>query len=170
MLFERLRSTNAMLRAEIAKRRTSDTPSSASAISPRGVATAQAPASEPSPVSLRPTERSVHLYPDGLQVEIRKFPFRIGRITEHESLSSFGRVDLAVPDGRPHSVSRGHCLIERNEHGYFVRDCGSRLGTIVNEEPLGANATETTAQLRPGENRLILGTPESPHEYFVTVG
>jgi pSer/pThr/pTyr-binding forkhead associated (FHA) protein len=104
-----------------------------------------------------------------LRVEIRKFPFRIGRHEDHEGLSGFGRVDLALDDHRPYSISRGHCLIERTSDGFVVRDCGSRLGTILNGTPLGADAPETTAPLNPGENRLILGTEEGHHEYRVTV-
>ena len=89
---------------------------------------------------------------------------------EHEGLSGFGRADLALLDHRPFSVSRGHCLIERKERdAYVVRDCGSRLGTIVNGTPLGAEATETSVPLKCGENCLILGTPDSRHEYLVTL-
>jgi CRP-like cAMP-binding protein len=169
MLFERLRSTNAMLRAELAKRRTSDLLAPRSRATPDGKSTALALAPQPGAITLTTTQRSAGLYPQGLRVEIRKFPFRIGRETDHENLSSFGRADLALPDHRPYSVSRGHCLIERKGDGYFVRDCGSRLGTILNGTPLGADATETTASLAPGANRLILGTEEGHHEYLVTV-
>lgn len=164
-LFERLRSTNAMLRAEVAKQRTSDLVAPQS----RGDAAPASPAPEPGAITITSTERSAGMHSSGLRAEVRKFPFRIGREMDHEGLSGFGRVDLALPDHRPYSVSRGHCLIERKGEGYFVRDCGSRLGTIVNGSPLGADATETTAPLVRGENRLILGSGESQHEYLVTV-
>jgi CRP-like cAMP-binding protein len=167
MLFERLRSTNAMLRAELAKRRTSDL------VAPRARSgdgeTAAVPASEPGAIIITSTERSASLHPAGLHAEIRKFPFRIGREMDHESLTGFGRVDLALPDHRPYSVSRGHCLIERKDDGFFVRDCGSRLGTIVNGTPIGGQSTETMAPLLPGENRLILGVEQGRHEYLVTL-
>lgn len=167
-LFERLRSTNAMLRAEMARQRiNADRPA------PRdtGAAASLAAPGEAAALTITTTERSASLHPGGLNATIRKFPFRIGRETDHEhdGLSGFGRVDLALPDHRPYSVSRGHCLIERTADGYFVRDCGSRLGTIVNGLPLGAEATETSAPLARGENRLILGTEEGHHEYIVTV-
>jgi hypothetical protein len=168
MLFERIRSTNAMLRAEVAKRRTSDiTVLSQSAPTP--VPTAPPPPPEHETISISSTERSAAFHPRGLNVKVSKFPFRIGRAMDHEGLSGFGRVDLALPDHRPYSVSRGHCLIERKGDGYFVRDCGSRLGTIVNGIPLGAEATETAAQLNPGENRIIVGTEGGRHEYVITL-
>lgn len=168
-LFERLRSANAMLRAELAKRRTSDL------VAPRvgrygvGVPASTTPVAKPNAITIASTERSASFHPDGLQVNIRKFPFRIGRAMDELGLPGFGRVDLALPDVRPYSVSRGHCLIERKSNAYFVRDCGSHLGTIVNGTPLGADATETTAQLVTGGNALILGTEDSQHEYLVTI-
>jgi hypothetical protein len=166
-LFERLRSTNAMLRAELAKHRTSDLV--APRATPDGDTVPPAPSPEPGTVTITSTERSAAFHPGGLRMEIHKFPFRIGREMDHEGLSGFDRADLALPDHRPYSVSRGHCLIERKGDGYCVRDCGSRLGTIVNGTPLGAEATETTAPLVAGENRLVLGTEEGRHEYLVTV-
>ena len=168
-LFERLRSTNAMLRAELAKRRSSDLVQPRGGQVPGGETAAAAPEAEPGMITITTTERSAALHPSGLRAEVRKFPFRIGRESDHEGLSGFGRVDLALPDHRPYSVSRGHCLIERNGDGFVVRDCGSRLGTIVNGTPLGAEATETLAPLIPGENRLILGTEQGHHEYLVTI-
>jgi pSer/pThr/pTyr-binding forkhead associated (FHA) protein len=146
-------------------------------VAPRGEraedgAAAPAPepvAAEPGTLTLQSTAQSTAFHPGGLRVEIRKFPFRIGREMDHEGLSGFGRVDLALPDHRPYSVSRGHCLIERKGEAFFVRDCGSRLGTIVNDIPLGAEATETSAQLKPGENHIILGTEGGRHEYTITV-
>ncbi|MEI9896080.1 MAG: cyclic nucleotide-binding domain-containing protein [Chthoniobacter sp.] len=129
-LFERLRSTNAMLRAALAKCRTSDL------VAPRAPeAEAPAPQVEHGVITITPTERSAELHPDGFRAEVRKFPFRIGREAGDEGLTGFGRVDLALPDQRPYHISRGHCLIERNEDGFVVRDCGSRLGTIVNGHP-----------------------------------
>jgi CRP-like cAMP-binding protein len=165
MLFERLRGTNAMLRAEVAK-------NSAAAPAPSTIAptaTSDSPAEHPSKVVLTSTDRSATFHPHGLSVELEKFPFRIGRHPDHEGLSGFGRVDLELADHRPYSVSRGHCLIERKGQSYFVRDCGSRLGTIVNGALLGAGASEITAPLNPGENRLVLGSEDSPHEYLITV-
>jgi len=171
MLFERLRSTNAMLRAEMAKRRTSDLIAPVAATPGDGAASPLSPPAEAErgTITISSTERSAAFHPRGLRAKVGKFPFRIGREMEHEGLSGFGRVDLALPDHRPFSVSRGHCLIERKRDTFVVRDCGSRLGTIVNGVPLGAEATETTAPLIPGENRLILGTEEGRHEYIVTL-
>jgi CRP-like cAMP-binding protein len=170
MLFERLRSTNAMLRAELAKQRTGDRSASAAGKATDGATTPVPSAPEHGAIVITSTELSASFHPKGLNVNVGKFPFRIGRAMDQDGHSGFGRVDLALPDHRPYNVSRGHCLIERKGEAYVVRDCGSRLGTIVNGTPLGAEATETTAQLKPGENRIILGTESGRHEYLVTLG
>lgn len=171
MLFERLRSTNAMLRAELAKQRVSNAAECRPNGSTADSAAAPALLAEAGTIVITVTERSATLHPGGLHAEVRKFPFRIGREMGlgQDGFTGIGRIDLALPDHRPYSVSRGHCLIERKGDGYFVRDCGSRLGTIVNGTPIGAAATETVAPLVRGENRLILGPEEGHHEYCITV-
>ncbi len=167
-LFERLRSTNAMLRAELAKHRTSDLVAAPGARS-ETAAKPPVPAPESGTMTISSTGQSSAFHPRGLSVKVGKFPFRIGRAMDADGQSGLGRVDLALPDHRPYSVSRGHCLIERKGEAYVVRDCGSRLGTIVNGTALGADSTETTAPLKPGENRVILGTEAGRHEYLVTL-
>ncbi|HET6546006.1 MAG TPA: SpoIIE family protein phosphatase [Rhodanobacteraceae bacterium] len=77
-------------------------------------------------------------------------PFRIGRAAGSE-------LDLLEP-----SVSRRHALIEADAAGWLVRDCGSRLGTRLNELPLSAS---TPAALRPGD---ILGI--GPWRFRVETG
>ncbi|MGA9421761.1 MAG: FHA domain-containing protein, partial [Rhodanobacteraceae bacterium] len=63
-------------------------------------------------------------------------PFRIGRAAGSE-------LDLLEP-----SISRRHAVIEAEGEGWLVRDCGSRLGTRLNELPLVA---AIPAALRPGD-------------------
>lgn len=171
-LFERLRMTTGLLEAEYAKQgKTGAAVRSAEA--PLARAGAAVPAGEDHPavrLTLSATERAAEMHPRGLEVEIAKFPFRIGRKSEHENPSAFTRIDLALHDERPYSVSRGHCLIERKGAQFFVRDCGSRLGTVVNGTALGDGQSEVIAALQPGANTLILGSPDGPHHYTVSVG
>jgi hypothetical protein len=162
-LFERLRTSAALLRAEIAHH--------APAAEPRphaetrlAYAGALAPIA-PTTLTLEATAKSAELLRGGHAVAITRFPFRIGRQSSGEHGGFVGRLDLALPDERPYSVSRGHCVIERKGDAIFIRDCGSRLGTIVNGTLLGAGAAELTARLQPGENQLILGSEESRQHY-----
>ena len=171
-LFERMRMTAALLEAEYAKQ--SKTSAAARSLeAPLAVASATATAGEDHAalrLTLVATERAAEMHPRGLEIEIAKFPFRIGRKSEHESPSVFSRIDLALHDERPYSVSRGHCLIERKGGRFFVRDCGSRLGSVVNGTALGDGQSEVIAELHPGANTLVLGSLEGPHHYTVNVG
>ena len=69
-------------------------------------------------------------------------PFSIGRSTA---------ADLCI--NHP-NVSRSHVLISQDEEGYFVRDVGSRHGTLLN----GARAGHLS-RLHSGDN-IQLGAPE----------
>lgn len=74
---------------------------------------------------------------DGPELDARRWrmssPFRIGRADGNE---------LELPDP---SVSRHHASIERDEQGWFVRDCDTRIGLSLNEL---AVEPSTTAMLR----------------------
>jgi len=167
-LFERLRTTNALLQAQLGKGRT-EAPL-ASVPKPAEPEAEAAQYTWPDAVTLSATEAASVFHPEGLRVEISRFPYRIGRRPESENGMAFGRTDLLLRDERPYSVSRGHCLIECKGRVYFVRDCGSRLGTIVNSVEIGSNGAEFIAPLLPGENTLTLGPAESAHQYVVTIG
>ena len=62
--------------------------------------------------------------------------FRIGR-------AEGNHLELADP-----AISRQHASIERDDQGWFVRDCGTRLGVMVNELALESSST---AMLREGD-------------------
>ena len=63
-------------------------------------------------------------------------PFRIGRAEGNE---------LELPET---SISRRHVSIEGDPHGWVLRDCGSLLGTLLNELPVESGAA---VALRPGD-------------------
>lgn len=158
-LFDRLRTTNALLRAHLGKSwresRSSSAPPNPSH-------------EELDPVTIRSTEASAGLYPDGLEIKATRFPFRIGRRNDDGRL--FSRMDLPLYDQRPYVVSRSHCRIECNGGGFFVRDCGSLLGTIVNGVSIGTEFPNFMAALSKGENTITIGAEGSPHQYLVVIG
>lgn len=164
-LFERLRTSAALLHAEIARHAA---PTATRPHAEARLAYASGPAaSAAATLTLEVTDMSADFHPGVRSIPVGKFPFRIGRRSDGAHGGFVARLDLTVSDERPYSVSRGHCLIERKGDAFFVRDCGSRLGTIVNGAELGAGASELTAQLQPGENELILGTREGRQHYIV---
>ncbi|MEM9038166.1 MAG: FHA domain-containing protein [Actinomycetota bacterium] len=58
-------------------------------------------------------------------------------------------ISLAVP-----AVSRGHAVVERDDHGYRLRDLDSRNGTFVNGDRVGASAVP----LRDGDEVVLAGS------------
>jgi pSer/pThr/pTyr-binding forkhead associated (FHA) protein len=64
-------------------------------------------------------------------VEIRKFPFRIGRS------NPLSENDLRIPDHAPRQVSRQHLELIERDGRIGVVDRGSQLGTLVDGMPLG---------------------------------
>jgi hypothetical protein len=102
-------------------------------------------------------------------VGIGEMPFIIGRRpVAGEGLPSF-QPDLMVDDTAPFRISRNHFLIERRNEGYHVRDLGSRLGTIVNGEPIGHHFRTDDALLRGGENEVIAGGTDSSFVFSVFI-
>lgn len=105
-----------------------------------------------------------------IDVDLTKLPFRIGRATDGRGPSPLAPNDLSLTDEKPYHISRNHCIIERSGESFFVRDFGSRVGTIVNGTPLGTDFDSLVAPLRPGENTLILGSEDGPHHFSLTIG
>ena len=64
-------------------------------------------------------------------VEIRKFPFRVGRD------NPLSENDLTIPDHSPLQVSRQHLELIERDGRIGVVDRGSQLGTLVDGRPLG---------------------------------
>jgi len=134
--------------------------------------TASATPAPPGPafaVTIRPlTRKAAACLPDeGLLVD--RFPFRIGRASEAREPEAFDLNDLWLMDEEPFSVSRNHLLIALGNDGPVVRDRGSKLGSIVNEAPIGGRTRATEAPLVLGENVVVVGGGRSPYQFMVVV-
>lgn len=103
------------------------------------------------------------------EIIINKFPFKIGRENLRGEINLFGGNNFNIADSVPFQVSRSHCTIEREGDRFFVRDRGSRLGTIVNGEMLAHDISRLKAQLKVGENSLILGMKDSEIRYTINI-
>ncbi len=170
-LFERLRSLTARLTG---------------AVEPSAVAppTAVVPVPEPFrpvPVELpfalgKPAEWTIVVHPltrkaaetlpdEGLLVT--RFPLRIGRVTAAHEPEALDLNDLWLLDDKPFNVSRNHCEIDVDRKGPLVRDRGSHLGCIVNDQPIGGRAAMAYARLEPGDNVVVIGSRMSPYQFRV---
>lgn len=104
-------------------------------------------------------------------VVIGKFPFRVGRKhdTPGKGATVFASNDLPVADDKPYQISRNHCSIEREGDKFFVRDRGSSVGTVVNEQPIGLAEDTLTCDLQGGDNEVLLGADDSPFKLKITL-
>ena len=101
---------------------------------------------------------------------IDRLPFLVGRAGAGRGKQKPSGIDLALDDRRPYNLSRRHFAVENNGAGLLVRDCGSYHGTTVNGATVGGGETALTAPLRPGENEVIAGSPDSPFRFALIVG
>jgi hypothetical protein len=113
-------------------------------------------------------EASQSLRDSGLTLP--KLPFRIGRASEADEPQALDLNDLWILDDKPFKVSRNHLSIEAWERGRFiVRDRGSFLGTVVNDQTIGGKSKRQIAELKSGDNTIIIGPAESPLRFRVSV-
>lgn len=70
-----------------------------------------------------------------------------------------GRNDISITDKR---VSRQHCVVGRDERGFFVVDTRSTNGTFVKTALGFLKALENEPVYLDGENEVRLGAPDGP--------
>lgn len=103
------------------------------------------------------------------ELEITKFPFKVGRKTENYAKDLFSHNDLYLEDNKPFNVSRNHFSIQGKMSKFFVIDRGSALGTWVNDIRIGGPSGTNEAELNRGDNTVVAGSPESPYRFKVSV-
>lgn len=164
--FERLRTTNNMLRMEM-RRRSGDSSIDRLHLDPvpEGASVQVLPVSR---VLLSAGTKHAQLRSSAEELRIDKFPFRIGRMPAG-GMDVLAHNDFFVMDEEPFCVSRNHCAIDREGDRFYVRDRGSSLGTIVNGRHIGLRADSISAALNPGDNRLILGGADSPFVFNLRI-
>ena len=91
---------------------------------------------------------------DGGEMEINKFPFKVGREQSSGGMDCFSDNELYLRDSQPLNVSRNHFSIDKVGDEVVIIDRGSRLGTIVNgvkikdQRVLNKKANEITVGMR----------------------
>ena len=97
-------------------------------------------------------------------LEIRRFPFLIGR--ENEAVHN----DLVIHDLPPLQVSRSHAVLFEQAGRVGVSDCSSKLGSVVEGQKLGGAQGELGPIFFPSYGgTLVLGTCDSPFQFAVVV-
>jgi hypothetical protein len=172
-LFERLRSLTARLTGEVELVREKPSSALVPVAEPGPPIPLELPVGSGKPagwvVVVHPlTRKAAETLPDaGLLVT--RFPLRIGRVTAPNEPEALDLNDLWLLDEMPYNVSRNHCDIDVGRGGPVVRDRGSYLGCVVNNELIGGRAALSYARLNPGENVLVIGSQMSPYQFRVFV-
>lgn len=115
------------------------------------------------------TPKAGETLPDG-GLRVTRFPLRIGRASGAHEREAFDLNDVWLLDSPPFNVSRNHCDIDVDLDGPVVRDRGSHVGCVVNDEVIGGRVAKSYAPLRGGDNVVVVGTRTSPYQFRVTVG
>jgi len=151
MLFDRIRTLNAMLSS---KKEEQQTPKSGTGATKLKITI----------IGISPEAQNA-LNGDNLVIDT--LPFRIGRESTGSDILSYN--DLSLQDNKPYHVSRNHLMIMKTAKGIGIVDRGSTLGTIVNGEKIGGKESEKRVLLKQGENEIILGTEESPYKFVIMI-
>ncbi len=102
-------------------------------------------------------------------VTLTRFPFKIGRETQHRYDDIFVDNDLYLSDEMPYNISRNHMSINFYRDQYYILDRGSSLGTIVNGVSIGGKSSNFKRELKKGENIVVLGAETSPYKFKIIV-
>ena len=115
------------------------------------------------------TPKAAQALPEG-GLLVTRFPLRIGRANAANEPVELYLNDLWLLDVKPYNISRNHCEIDADGEGVIVRDRGSHLGCLVNDEPIGGQAVVGYRRLVPGDNVIVIGSRASPFQFRVAVG
>lgn len=94
------------------------------------------------------------------EILVAKGPLKGNRYTVAEAGLRLGRsssCEISIPDPM---LSRNHCLFEVRDGALWVTDLASANGTLVNDEPLGADSRELRLGDRVAAGDTVLGLVE----------
>ena len=108
--------------------------------------------------------------PRPVELPVAHLPLKIGGYQHGGEIDRSKANHINLPsEGSPLAVSLTHCEVVVLDGGLFVRDLGSRFGTIVNDLPIGRGKGKYRAPLQKGDNLIILGDKKtSPYRLKVT--
>lgn len=101
--------------------------------------------------------------------KLTRLPYRIGR-TPHNRTSALLVVnELVLPETTAFFISPNHIAIEQKGSQVIARDRGSKTGSLVNGEKIGAGSEKDFLPLPIGTTEITLGGAGSPYRFAATV-
>lgn len=93
-----------------------------------------------------------------LEMPVGHLPLRIGGYPKEGEINRSRGNHFNIPcEGPPLAVSANHCEVMIQDGELYLRDLGSRFGTVVNSFPIGRGKGEYKGSLQKGENTVVLG-------------
>lgn len=96
-----------------------------------------------------------------------QLPYRVGSAGTEENVEALDMNDLEIIGADKNILARSHFCIQKGVEGLEIVDRGSRLGTIVNDIPIGSMHESDHATLTPGDNTIIAGDASSPYRFCI---
>lgn len=110
-------------------------------------------------VVVSPASEHIGALMQPVEMPVAHLPLKIGGyLAGSDSGTRAKGNQVNIPsDNAPLAVSVNHCEVIVLDGGLYVRDLGSRFGTVVNGQPIGRGKGKYRAALQKGENLVILG-------------
>jgi CRP-like cAMP-binding protein len=102
-------------------------------------------------------------------IDIKKFPYRVGRRLQPGEPPHQTATELALTGSDMYQMSPAHFAIELIERRPAVRDLGSYLGTVVNGVRIAKFENSEVAMLQLGQNLVLAGGDDSPYSFAIVV-
>jgi CRP-like cAMP-binding protein len=121
-------------------------------------------------IAVRPAEDNPEVAFTPIEMPVAHLPLRIGGFEKSAEKSRKHGNHVHIPaEGPPLAVSSTHCEVAIQDGKLYVRDLGSRFGTVVNGHAIGRGKGEYKGALQKGENTVILGDKRtSPHRLIIS--
>lgn len=104
-----------------------------------------------------------------LPLEVLSLPFKVGNSSSQEPMATITNSKLKLPLYKYRSLSDKHFEIIERGSEIWVRDLGSKHGTIVNNRIISRFGEEGVAHLHIGLNRIVAGSSDSSIRFLVQV-
>jgi hypothetical protein len=102
-------------------------------------------------------------------IKINETPYDIGRKPKRGKQIPRTDIILQFADERPYNLSRYYFMIELGRPGLMIRDAGSQLGTLVNDERIGLDEPRNAVSLHIGENAIEADGYDTPFHFIIVI-
>ena len=102
-------------------------------------------------------------------IQIRRLPYRIGRVPRNRASALLVLNELELPESAAFVVAPNHLAFERDGTAIIARDRGSKTGCLVGNNKLGAGSGQEIVVLSNGETEITLGRFGSPYRFIATL-